>query len=66
MRRKKERELEEWNAKQAELGLGKFPATRYSPEETERLLAEAMAMLPKREGKRGTRNLRRQKNRYVC
>ena len=65
IRRKKEREMEEWQAKQANLGLGKFPAIRYSPEETERLLAEAMATLPKREGKRGTRNLKRQKRRYV-
>jgi hypothetical protein len=65
MRRKKEKELAEWQAKRAERGgLGKFPAIRYSEEETQRLLAEAMSMLPKRDGKRGTLNLRRQKRRW--
>jgi len=38
----------------------KFPAIRYSPEETEELLQQAYAALPVRDGKRGTRNLRRQ------
>ena len=41
-----------------------FPTKRYSDEETERLLKMAFAALPKRDGKRGTRNLKRQKNRW--
>ncbi len=43
---------------------GEFPALRYSDEETERLLAEAYAAIPPRAGKRGTRNLKRQKRRW--
>merc|ERR1712161_112934 len=42
----------------------KFPALRYSPEETVALLQEAYATLPTREGKRGSRAKRRQKNRW--
>lgn len=42
----------------------KFPAIRYSPEETEELLQQAYAALPVRDGKRGTRNLRRQETRW--
>eukprot|EP00533_Pseudo-nitzschia_delicatissima_P012262 CAMPEP_0197266762 /NCGR_PEP_ID=MMETSP1432-20130617/3192_1 /TAXON_ID=44447 /ORGANISM="Pseudo-nitzschia delicatissima, Strain UNC1205" /LENGTH=325 /DNA_ID=CAMNT_0042731655 /DNA_START=155 /DNA_END=1132 /DNA_ORIENTATION=+ len=42
----------------------KFPAIRYSPEETEDLLQQAYAVLPARDGKRGTRNLRRQETRW--
>lgn len=42
----------------------KFPAIQYSPEETEALLKEAYATLPVRTGKRGTRNLKRQANRW--
>ena len=42
----------------------KFPAIRYSPEETEELLKQAYEALPPREGKRGNRNLRRQKLRW--
>ena len=42
----------------------KFPAIRYSPEETEELLKQAYAALPPRRGKRGTRNLRRQETRW--
>ena len=42
----------------------KFPALRYSPEETEELLQMAYAALPERAGKRGTRNLKRQKKRW--
>lgn len=42
----------------------KFPAIRYSQEETERLLEQAYGALPKRAGKRGTRNLQRQENRW--
>jgi hypothetical protein len=41
-----------------------FPTKRYSDEETERLLKMAFAALPKRTGKRGTRNLQRQENRW--
>jgi hypothetical protein len=41
-----------------------FPTKRYSDEETERLLKMAFAALPKRTGKRGTRNLKRQENRW--
>lgn len=43
---------------------GHFPALRYSPEETQRLLDEAYAGIPERAGKRGTKNLRRQKRRW--
>lgn len=42
----------------------KFPAIRYSPEETQELLQLAFKTLPKREGKRGTRNLKRQAVRW--
>lgn len=42
----------------------KFPAIRYSPEETEELLQQAYAALPVRDGKRGTRNLKRQETRW--
>ncbi|VEU34723.1 unnamed protein product [Pseudo-nitzschia multistriata] len=42
----------------------KFPAIRYSPEETEELLKQAYATLPERAGKRGNRNLRRQAERW--
>ena len=41
-----------------------FPALRYSDEETERLLAEAYANLPERTGKRGTRHLKRERQRW--
>ncbi|CAJ1949133.1 unnamed protein product [Cylindrotheca closterium] len=42
----------------------KFPAIRYSQEETERLLEQAYAAVPERAGKRGTRNLQKQENRW--
>jgi hypothetical protein len=42
----------------------KFPAIRYSPTETQELLNLAFNTLPKRAGKRGTRNLKRQANRW--
>jgi len=42
----------------------KFPAIRYSPEETAELLKQAYATLPERTGKRGTRNLKRQAERW--
>merc|ERR1719491_1365968 len=47
-----------------DVGGGKFPSLRYSDEETQRLLDEAHANIPKRTGKRGTRNLKRQRNRW--
>lgn len=47
-----------------DVGGGEYPPLRYSDEETERLLAEAYASIPKRAGKRGTRNLKRQKRRW--
>ncbi|KAG7362046.1 hypothetical protein IV203_025712 [Nitzschia inconspicua] len=42
----------------------KFPAIRYSPEETENLLRLAYETIPERAGKRGNRNLRRQERRW--
>lgn len=42
----------------------KFPAIRYSQEETERLLELAFSSLPPRAGKRGTRNLKKQERRW--
>lgn len=62
VRRKRERELA--LQKQGDLRLEKFPAIRYSPEETEKLLEEAYKILPKRAGKRGTRRLNRQQRRW--
>jgi len=71
-RRKREKELARLGALPEAGGTGekisavaqKFPAIRYSPEETEELLQQAYAALPEREGKRGTRNLRRQETRW--
>jgi hypothetical protein len=45
-------------------GAGLFPPLRYSDEETERLLKEAYSKLPEKGGKRGSRKLKREKNRY--
>ncbi|GFH46045.1 hypothetical protein CTEN210_02519 [Chaetoceros tenuissimus] len=45
-------------------GPGQFPPLRFSDEETEKLLAEAYSLIPERAGKRGTRALKRQKNRF--
>lgn len=45
-------------------GGGEFPPMRYSDEETERLLAQAYAAIPKRMGPRGTKRLKRMKRRY--
>eukprot|EP00429_Kryptoperidinium_foliaceum_P051990 CAMPEP_0176088222 /NCGR_PEP_ID=MMETSP0120_2-20121206/44174_1 /TAXON_ID=160619 /ORGANISM="Kryptoperidinium foliaceum, Strain CCMP 1326" /LENGTH=206 /DNA_ID=CAMNT_0017422081 /DNA_START=71 /DNA_END=688 /DNA_ORIENTATION=- len=42
----------------------RFPAIRYSPEETQDLLKLAYESLPQREGKRGTRNQKRQDRRW--
>jgi hypothetical protein len=47
-----------------DVGGGEFPPLRYNDEETERLLAQAYAAIPERTGKRGTRNLKRQKRRW--
>jgi len=67
-RKKKEKEAELAAAMRGQdvtnLKGGEFPALRYSDEETERLLAEAYAAIPPRAGKRGTRNLKRQKRRW--
>eukprot|EP00548_Thalassiothrix_antarctica_P007240 CAMPEP_0194134294 /NCGR_PEP_ID=MMETSP0152-20130528/4370_1 /TAXON_ID=1049557 /ORGANISM="Thalassiothrix antarctica, Strain L6-D1" /LENGTH=292 /DNA_ID=CAMNT_0038829949 /DNA_START=150 /DNA_END=1028 /DNA_ORIENTATION=- len=44
---------------------GTYPALRFNDEETKRLLDEAYAGLPqKTQGRRGTNNLRRQRNRW--
>jgi hypothetical protein len=61
VRRKREREMA---AQRDDTKLEKFPAVRYSEEETKRLLEEAYSMIPERAGKRGTRNLKRQKRRW--
>lgn len=42
----------------------KFPAIRYSQEQTQELLRQAYEALPERTGKRGNRNLRRQARRW--
>jgi len=42
----------------------RFPAIRYSPQETQELLKLAYETLPERMGKRGTRNLKRQNQRW--
>ena len=47
-----------------DIGGGEYPPLRYSDAETERLLAQAYAAIPPRAGKRGTRNLKRQKRRW--
>ena len=62
-RLRKERELARMQEDTASSDL-KFPAIRYSPEETKELLERAYAALPERAGKRGTRNLRRQNRRW--
>jgi hypothetical protein len=66
VRRKREREEALMNGGQDDQARlkEKFPAIRYSEEETAKLLAEAFGMLPERAGKRGTRNLKRQKRRW--
>jgi len=47
-----------------DVGGGEYPPLRYSDEETARLLEEAYAAIPERQGKRGTRNLKRQGRRW--
>ncbi|KAL7447847.1 hypothetical protein ACHAWC_000153, partial [Mediolabrus comicus] len=67
-RKRKEREAELEaalrGADNTQLKGGEFPSLRYSDDETERLLAQAYAAIPPRAGKRGTRNLKRQKRRW--
>jgi len=66
-RKSMEADLEEKIAERkrmTDVGGGLFPPMRFSDEETERLLAQAYAALPERAGKRGTRNLKRQKKRW--
>ncbi|KAL7443708.1 hypothetical protein ACHAXM_009119 [Skeletonema potamos] len=67
-RKRKEREAELEAALRGvdntQLKGGEFPSLRYSDEETERLLAQAYAAIPPRAGKRGTRNLKRQRRRW--
>lgn len=68
-RRKREKELARLGAfsesdEKISAVAQKFPAIRYSPEETEDLLKQAYATLPERAGKRGTRNLKRQAERW--
>jgi hypothetical protein len=45
-------------------GGGEYPPLRFSDEETAQLLAQAYAALPKRTGRRGGRNLKRQERRW--
>jgi len=45
-------------------GGGEFPAERWSDEETARLLTEAYANLPKKDGKRGSRKKKRDKLKF--
>jgi len=47
-----------------EQGGGEYPSLRYSDTDTTRLLTEAYEGIPKRAGKRGSRNLKRQKWRW--
>jgi hypothetical protein len=74
LRRRREREMAKKAEQEAAAGGAgggggggpgsQFPALRYSDEETERLLAEAYANLPERAGKRGTKHLKREKQRW--
>jgi len=52
------------DSSEMDVGGGRFPSLRFSDEETKRLLEEAYANLPPRDGKRGTKNLKRQRNRF--
>lgn len=68
-RRRKEKELARLQQQQQQNDAPattneKFPAIRFSQEETERLLEQAYGALPERAGKRGTRNLQKQENRW--
>jgi len=66
LRKKKEKERlkREEQVRMANVAGGHFPALRYSEEETVRLLMEAHAAIPKRAGKRGTLNRKRQRLRW--
>lgn len=59
-RRRKEDEMEQKQSSVTQ----KFPAIRYSEDETAALLKLAYATLPERAGKRGTRNLKREAERW--
>jgi len=70
-RRKREKELarlgaysDDGSTEKISAVAQKFPAVRFSTEETADLLQQAYAALPPRAGKRGTRNLRRQADRW--
>ena len=63
-RRRKEREMARLQQNYDQATDEKFPAIRYSQEETERLLEQAYGALPARAGKRGTRNQKRQDRRW--
>jgi len=67
LRKRKEKELaDQVKAERLteSLGGGLFPPLKYSDEDTARLLEEAYAAIPARGGKRGTRNLKRQRVRW--
>jgi len=66
IRLRREKRLLKMGGEKEELviGGGEFPPEVWSEEETERLLKEAFDNLPVREGKRGTKNLKRQKLRW--
>lgn len=63
-KRMEKKSLDEAVVETYTVGGGQYAPQRYSEEETERLLAEAYANIPKRDGKRGTRQLQRQSNRW--
>ena len=67
LRKRKEKEMADQLKSERlteSLGGGLFPAMSFSEEDTQRLLAEAYAAIPKRAGKRGTNNLKRQRVRW--
>jgi len=55
---------EEERQRLTQAGGGLYPPLRYSPEDTERLLAEAYAAIPERAGPRGNRRQKRQRTRW--
>jgi hypothetical protein len=64
-RKRREKELERLQqSSQTSSSDLKFPAIRYSEEETQELLKLAFAARPERAGKRGSRNLKRQARRW--
>eukprot|EP00544_Gedaniella_sp_CCMP2646_P010226 CAMPEP_0202481940 /NCGR_PEP_ID=MMETSP1361-20130828/1404_1 /ASSEMBLY_ACC=CAM_ASM_000849 /TAXON_ID=210615 /ORGANISM="Staurosira complex sp., Strain CCMP2646" /LENGTH=244 /DNA_ID=CAMNT_0049109605 /DNA_START=35 /DNA_END=766 /DNA_ORIENTATION=+ len=67
LRKRKEKEMAEQLKSERlteSLGGGLFPPMSFSEEDTRRLLSEAYANIPKRAGKRGTNNLKRQRVRW--